>query len=248
MRVLIVEDEPLAQEELARLISNNFAEMEIVAMLGSVEDSVEWLKESRVDLIFMDIHLSDGVSFDIFDRVEIDTPIIFITAYDQYAIKAFQVNGVGYILKPLNEQKLVETVTKFRKHKYASAELLSAINEIRSTKEYKVRIAIKLGDVISSVNIADVAYFFAEDRVTFVVLKSGKKHIVDYSIESLETMLDPLSFFRLTRGCLASIDSIEKVSKYFNSRLKVTLSPEYEKEILVSRMKTQELIRWLGGE
>ncbi len=248
MRVLIIEDEPLAQEELARLLGRNFPEMDVVAMLGSVEEAVEWLSELHADLVFMDIHLSDGVCFDIFDSVEVQAPIIFTTAYEQYAIQAFEVNGVGYVLKPLSESKLVDAVNRYQKRSIASEELSTLLDEIKRPRAYKSRIAIKLGDKISFVNMDDVAYFVADDRMTYVVQKSGKRQIVDYNIESLEMLLDPHVFFRVTRGCIASIGSIDKVSRHFNSRLKINLNPVYDKEILISRARSHEFVQWLDGE
>jgi DNA-binding LytR/AlgR family response regulator len=250
MKVLIIEDEQLAQEELVRLISKNFPQMIIVEIIDSVKNSVDWLLNNSADLIFMDVHLSDGISFDIFNYLEVRIPIIFITAYERYAIQAFEVNGVGYLLKPIDEQKLISAVDRFQKNKqltnYNMSELL---NQLRNPGNvYKSRIAIKLGDKLSFVNIVDVAYFYVEDRFTFLMQKNGKKYIVDYTIETLESMLDPMNFFRLTRGCIASISSIDKVSKYFNSRLKVILKPKFEKEVLISRIKVQEFVNWLDGQ
>ncbi len=249
MRVLIIEDEPLAQEELLRLISRNFPQMNIVAVIDSVEESVEWLKNNSADLIFMDIHLSDGISFNIFDAVDITSSIIFTTAYDQYAVQAFDVNSVGYILKPLDEAKLVATVERFLKRNQTTANnIYELIDQLRRPeKSYKSRIAIKLGDKISYIPIDDISYFYSEDRVTFVVQKSGARQIVDYNIETLESMLNPMNFFRVTRGCITSIDSIDRVSKYFNSRLKVTLKPAYDKEILISRVNVSKFVAWLDG-
>lgn len=245
MNVLIIEDEQLAQEELVRIIRKRYPSMTISAQLGSVKESVEWLRENTVDLIFMDIQLSDGISFDIFDYVEIRTPIIFTTAYDQYAIQAFKVNSIGYLLKPIIENDLVSAVEKLE---YQPERLRELINLMKPSRSYKSRIVIKTGDKFSFLNIDDIAYFYAEDRVTFVVPKQGKPKIVDYTIESLEQLLDPKKFFRLTRGCVASIDSIIDVSKYFNSRIKVRLKPEHNGELLVSRVRVDEFLRWLNGD
>lgn len=245
MNVLIIEDELLAQEELVRLINKNFTDIIIAARLCSVKESIEWLRENSADLIFMDIQLSDGISFDIFDYVEVRTPIIFTTAYDQYAIQAFKVNGIGYLLKPIIENDLVSAVEKMD---YQPDKLKELLNLLKPSKEYKSRIAIKSSDKFSFIDISDVAYFYAEDRVTFVVPKEGRAKIVDYTIEALEPLLDPKRFFRLTRGCIASIDSIAGVSKYFNSRLKITLKPHYEGELLVSRVRVVEFVKWLDDE
>lgn len=250
MRILIIEDEQLAQDELVRLIKRNFPQFCISGLLYSVEESIEWLSNNSVDLIFMDIHLSDGVCFDIFESVAVTTPIIFTTAYDQYAIKAFEVNGIGYILKPLDEKKFVLTVERFQRNvQPLTNNVLELMEQLRRpSKQYKSRISVKLGDKIGYIMISDVAYFYSEDRVTFVMQYSGKRQIVDYNIETLETMLDPMNFFRVTRGCIASISSIDKVLKYSNSRLKISLKPEYDKEILISRVNVIKFVSWLDGE
>lgn len=245
MNVLIIEDEQLTQEELIRIIRKRFPHMTISAQIGSVKESVEWLRENTADLIFMDIHLSDGISFDIFDYVEIRTPIIFTTAYDQYAIQAFKVNSIGYLLKPIMEKDLVSAVEKLEYQPDRLKELLRFLNPSRS---YKSRIVIKTGDKFSFLDINDIAYFYAEERVTFAVPKQGKPRIVDYTLESLEQQLDPKQFFRLTRGCIASIDSIRDVSKHFNSRLKIKLTPEYTGELLVSRVRVEDFLKWLNGD
>ncbi|MGL5637666.1 MAG: LytR/AlgR family response regulator transcription factor [Bacteroidales bacterium] len=242
MNVIIIEDEQLAQDELARIINKRFPEMVITARLCSVKDSIAWLQNNGADLIFMDIQLSDGISFDIFDYVDVRTPIIFTTAYDQYAVRAFKVNGIGYLLKPIVESDLVNAVEKLD---YQPAKLKDLLSLLKPGKEYKSRIAIKSGDRFSYINIEDVAFFYAEERVTFVMSKEGKMSIIDYTIETLEGLLDPKRFFRLTRGCIASIDSIAGVSKYFNSRLKVTLKPKYDGVLLISRVRVPDFLKWL---
>lgn len=245
MRVLIIEDEPLAQEELVRIIEKLFSEMEIVGRLATVRESIDWLSENKTDLIFMDIHLADGNSFIIFDHVEVRTPIIFTTTYDQYAIQAFKVNGIGYLLKPILESDLIAAVEKFN---YVPDKFTELLHSLNPTKRYKSRISIKSGNNFSFLDMNDVAYFYAEDRVTFVVPKQGRQQIVDYTIEALEPMLDPKLFFRLSRGCIASIDSIAGVAKYFNSRLKISLNPKYDGGLLVSRVRVPEFLKWLDGE
>lgn len=245
MNVIIIEDEQLAQDELVRIINKRFPEMVITARLYSVKESIAWLQKNSADLIFMDIQLSDGISFDIFDYVDVRTPIIFTTAYDQYAVRAFKVNGIGYLLKPIVESDLVSAVEKLD---YQPARLKDLLSQLKPGMAYKSRIAIKSGDRFSYINIEDVAFFYAEERVTFVMSKEGKMSIIDYTIETLDGLLDPKHFFRLTRGCIASIDSIAGVSKYFNSRLKITLKPQYEGVLLISRVRVPDFLQWLDGE
>lgn len=247
MRVVIIEDELLVQEEFARLIRKLFFDLEIVQMLSSVSESIEWLSLNKADLIFMDIHLSDGTGFDILHEVNLSTPVIFTTAFDQYAIKAFEANGIGYLLKPINEKDLYSAVQRARVQVGQKSDLDHITERLNINKEYKRRILIKSGDRYSYVAITDVAYFYAEDRVTFMISNQGKRYIVDYTIEVLETLLNPVYFFRLTRGCMASINSIGSASKYFNGRLKITLNPEHKDSIIISRARVADFLKWMDG-
>lgn len=245
MNILIIEDEPLAQEELERMIKKHLPHDKIVGKIDSVDNSIQWFSENEADLIFMDIQLSDGICFDIFKQVDVHTPIIFTTAYDQYAINAFKVNGIGYLLKPIVEEEFVNTIKKLE---HTPLHLKKLLAYLKPSKEYKTRIMVKNGERFGFLPIESIAYFFAEERVTFAMAKDGKRHLVDYTIESLEPLLDPKTFFKITRGCIASIDSIEKVTKHFNSRLKISLSPAHKEDLLISRIRVPEFIKWLDGE
>lgn len=176
---------------------------------------------------------------------QLQTPIIFTTAYDKYAIRAFQVNGIGDLLKPIVEDDLVKAIDKFDAMPNNLKQLIEAIH---LNKRYKSRISVKSGDKFTFVDMSNVAYFYAEEGVTFVVTNQTRKHIVDYTLDALEPILDPTLFFRITRGCIASINSIDSVSKYFNSRLKIKLTPVYECELLVSRVRVPIFLKWLDGE
>ncbi len=245
MKVLVIEDEIPAQEELVRILRKHFPNIEIVDIIGSVRDSVEWLRNNTADLIFMDIQLLDGCCFDIFDVVEVRTPIIFTTAYDQYALKAFKVNSVDYLLKPVDEDELVAAV---RKMDYKYDNIRNLIESYIPTVRYKTRISVKTGDIYRFLLIDEVAYFISEDGFTYAVTNNEKKHIVDYTISSLETQLDPKRFFRLSRGCIVSIDSIEKITAYFNSRLKVTLKGRKNISIILSRVRVPDFLNWIDDK
>ena len=245
MKVLVIEDEIPAQEELVRILRKHFPNIEIVDIIGSVRDSVEWLRNNTADLIFMDIQLLDGCCFDIFDVVEVRTPIIFTTAYDQYALKAFKVNSVDYLLKPVDEDELVAAV---RKMDYKYDNIRNLIESYIPTVRYKTRISVKTGDIYRFLLIDEVAYFISEDGFTYAVTNNEKKHIVDYTISSLETQLDPKRFFRLSRGCIVSIDSIEKITAYFNSRLKVTLKGRKNISIILSRGRVPDFLNWIDDK
>ncbi len=245
MKVLVIEDEIPAQEELVRILRKHFPNIEIVDIIGSVRDSVEWLRNNTADLIFMDIQLMDGCCFDIFDVVEVRTPIIFTTAYDQYALKAFKVNSVDYLLKPVDEDELVAAA---RKMDYKYDNIRNLIESYIPTVRYKTRISVKTGDIYRFLLIDEVAYFISEDGFTYAVTNNEKKHIVDYTISSLETQLDPKRFFRLSRGCIVSIDSIEKITAYFNSRLKVTLKGRKNISIILSRVRVPDFLNWIDDK
>lgn len=245
MKVLVIEDEIPAQEELVRILRKHFPNIEIVDIIGSVRDSVEWLRNNTADLIFMDIQLLDGCCFDIFDVVEVRIPIIFTTAYDQYALKAFKVNSVDYLLKPVDEDELVAAV---RKMDYKYDNIRNLIESYMPTVRYKTRISVKTGDIYRFLLIDEVAYFISEDGFTYAVTNNEKKHIVDYTISSLETQLDPKRFFKQSRGCIVSIDSIEKITAYFNSRLKVTLKGRKNISIILSRVRVPDFLNWIDDK
>lgn len=245
MKVLVIEDEIPAQEELVRILRKHFPNIEIVDIIGSVRDSVEWLRNNTADLIFMDIQLLDGCCFDIFDVVEVRTPIIFTTAYDQYALKAFKVNSVDYLLKPIDEDELVAAV---RKMDYKYDNIRNLIESYMPTVRYKTRISVKTGDIYRFLLIDEVSYFIFEDGFTYAVTYDEKKHIVDYTIGSLEAQLDPRRFFRVSRGCIVSIDSIEKITAYFNSRLKVTLKGRKNVSQILSRVRVPDFLNWIDDK
>jgi two-component system, LytTR family, response regulator LytT len=253
MKILIIEDEPFARAELMRLLSNSGREFTILEQLDSVNDSVEWLQSHPApELIFLDIQLADGLSFEIFRQVEIHSPIIFTTAFNEYAIKAFQLNSIDYLLKPVDAEALEKALLKlddFRNlfspdktwlYQQQMESLLKMMN-----REFKTRILLKTGDQIRSVDMEEIAYFYAEDDVVFAMQRNKSRAIVDYTINQLESAIDPNQFYRLTRGCIARISAIKKVSKYFNSRLLVELDPPMEEKVLVSRVNVPGFLEWL---
>lgn len=250
MKVLIIEDEMPAQFQLERLIQSNYPDFEIVGRIDSVKGAVRWLSRNHPDLIFMDVELSDGQCFEIFRNVNIDVPVIMTTAYADFAIKAFKVNSIDYLLKPLDEIEFVNAVEKSMKMSAKNVPDYHSIeNEVakNQTREYRSRFLVKLNDQIKIIPIDEIAYLVAEEKVVFLVTKSGKRFLLDSSLDSLEEQLDPKVFFRLSRGCIASINSIKSVSKYFNSRLKVKLEPEYAEEMVISRIRVQDFLKWLEG-
>jgi len=254
MKILIIEDEPFARTELIRLLHATGREFTILDEIDTVEDSVNWLKShARPDLVFLDIQLADGLSFEIFRQVSVTSPVIFTTAFNEYAIKAFQVNSIDYLLKPIRLEALENALRKLddlrsvlnnqdmRVDQKQLENLLRMMN-----KEYKSRILLKTGDQIRSVEMEEVAYFYAEDDVVFAMLRNKTRAIVDYTLNQLEGELDPKLYHRITRGYISRITAIKKVSKYFNSRLLVELDPPAEDQVLVSRVNVPEVLKWLG--
>lgn len=253
MNILIIEDEPFARTELLRLLKATGRDFTVLDQIDTVEDSVKWFKShQQPDLVFLDIQLADGVSFEIFKQVQFTSPVIFTTAYDEYAIKAFQLNSIDYLLKPIRKEALENALRKLDSLRSALSpskpwfDNSQMENLVRlMNKDYKKRILLKTGDQIRSVDMEDVAYFYAEDDVVFAMLQNKHRAIVDYTINQLEAELDPKNFHRLTRGCIANIKSIKKVSKYFNSRLLVELDPPMEDKLLVSRVNVPDFLAWL---
>jgi DNA-binding LytR/AlgR family response regulator len=253
MKVLIIEDEPFARAELKRLIKATARPIEILDELDTVEDSIAWLNEHPApELIFLDIQLADGISFEIFQQVEVNTPVIFTTAYDEYAIKAFQLNSIDYLLKPIQQELLekalnkLELLQKEKREKgitLSQEQLDSLLGSVKPS--FKSRLLVRVGDNLKSVEISDVAYFLAEDDVVFVLLKDGGRYYVDYSLNEMESLLDPKRFFRITRNCITSTEAIKKVSKYFNSRLLVELTPPTPDKMLVSRVRVPDFMKWM---
>lgn len=248
MKILILEDELPAQKQLRKLIEKYFPDFTIMGALTSVTSAAEWLKYNKPDLIFMDVELSDGVCFELFKLVEVSSCIIITTAYENYAIEAFRINSIDYLLKPLDENAFVKSVERCLKMRESYIIPKEIINKITSSsKVYKQRFTVKLGTQIFIINITDVAYIYSENKSTYIVTKEGKKMLADQSLEFIEEQLNPNLFFKLSRSCISSINSIEHITRHFNSRLKVHLNPPHNEEIFVSRAKVNSFMDWLEG-
>ena len=251
MKVLIIEDEAPAARRLITLIKEYDSTIEVVDTIDTVEASVKWLNNhEQPSLIFMDIQLADGLSFEIFNKVKINTPIIFITAYDEYSIKAFKVNSIDYLLKPLDKDSFNAAMEKYKslKNIYSDESSLNfsdLLANISGKKHYKSRFLVKLGERLISVNVDNIAYFTTEDKLTFLITKENKKYPMDYSLDDLDTMVDPEIFFRLNRQFLSKIASIQSIHQYFNGKLKLTLNPMINKDVIVSREKAGPFKQWL---
>lgn len=250
MKALIVEDEQLAQTNLRNIIMKQFDDIEIVCMLSSVKSTIQWLQnpENRVDIIFLDVELSDGMCFDIFDKVSTPAKIIITTAYDTYAVKAFRINSIDYLLKPIDPHELHDAVNRCRTSRAGiplDAETLRRALTGSRTESYKARFLIRLGDRIMPLRTDQIAYFYAEDKSTYAVTFDGKRHILDLTLDAAQESIDPGRFFRISRSQIVSVDAIESISKHLNNRLKICLNPKPSFETFVSRFRIPDFLEWL---
>jgi DNA-binding LytR/AlgR family response regulator len=253
MRVLIIEDEAPAAKRLIKLLEGIIPEMELVERLDSVERSISFLeKNPSLDLIFMDIQLADGLSFDILSAIKIQTPIIFTTAFDQYTLKAFKVNSIDYLLKPIDEKELAEAIQKYKTLHTTSQtspdisdRVLQMIADLQKTK-FKERLLIKRGQQLNSLKTDLIAYCFADGKLCYAVDRQQQKHLLEQNLSQLEAQLDPAKFFRINRNLLVHIDAIQKVHTWLGGRLKLEFSTPVTIETIVSRERVNEFKEWLG--
>lgn len=251
MKAVIIEDEPHARVELKRLLSKLNAEIEVVVELDSVADSIAYFsKHTDFDLVFVDIHLADGLSFDIFTTIELNQPVIFTTAYNEFAIQAFDLNSIDYLLKPIEEVKLSKAIEKLKKVTEnkspinLTAEKLKAL--LSPKPAYKDRFVIKMGDQFKAIFTRDIAMFEANDNAVYALNNETQRMLVDYKMEEIEKMINPDEFFRINRGAILNIASIQKVHKHFNGRLKIESGLKLEEPLLVSRLKVDQFLTWMG--
>lgn len=251
MDILIIEDEQAAARRLEKQILAIHPNAQIIGKLDSIEASLDWLSSHPMpDLVLLDIHLADGASFEIFKHTEITCPIIFTTAYDQYAIQAFRVNAVDYLLKPIKPEELAGALDKVSNRKTFNLQRLDykKLSQALRADTYSRRFLVKIGQSIKVIDVAEAAYFYSEDKITFVVIKEGKRYPVDYSLEKLEDMLDPRLFFRVNRQIIVGLDAIKEMYAYSKSRVKIELEPASDFEVIVSTERSPHFKKWLIGE
>lgn len=249
MKTVIIEDEKLAAERLEEFIQEVDPTIEILAKLTSVESSIEWLKHNKPDLIFLDIQLEDGLSFSIFNKVVVDNPIIFTTAYDQYAIKAFKLNSIDYLLKPIKKDELRDSLNKYKNIKTSYLMDFDEIIKSIQSKEvgYKKRFLIQYGQKIKKVNANEIAYFYAMEKSVFLVTFEKNTYPIDYTLDKLTQVIDPDKYFRINRKLIVNIDSIKNMIPYSRSRIKLVLEPPELKEVeaLVSIERSADFKKWI---
>lgn len=257
MKILLIEDENAAARRLEKLLVEIAPEAEIVGRLDSVEAAIEWFQNHpQPELILLDIHLADGASFEIFEHVKIKSPVIFTTAYDEYALQAFKVNAVDYLLKPIKTNELAEAIDKYKRIFQVSAPsadytgLLQTLRQQEGSHNYLRRMLIRFSNSFRLVDMSDAAYFYTKDKITFLVTRStGKRFPVDYPLDKLEGLLDPAVFFRINRQFIIHVESIKEMHPYSKSRVKIDLEPPtVDLETIVSTERSSEFKKWLVGE
>lgn len=248
-KIFIVEDEKPAAKRLSNLIMEIMPETEIVDYADSVQSATEYLlNHPQPDLMMLDIQLGDGISFDIFKQVKINCPVIFTTAYDEYAIKAFELNSIDYLLKPVSREALAKSIEKFetlrRQNTVFDINTLIPLLE-NSKKAYKKRFLISIAERLVSIDTTEIAYFTSFDKNTFLVNHQGMYYAIDLSLDTLDEMLDPQQFFRVNRQFIVSVGSIDKIHLLSRSRLKIKLKPTPKEDVLVSNARTHQFREWL---
>ena len=249
-KIVIIEDEPPAARRLEKMLQRTNPNIECLAKIESISSARKFFENApEIDLIFMDIQLADGISFEIFSYCEIKAPIVFTTAYDDYMLQAFKVNSIDYLLKPIDQEDLNKAFEQYQSYTHQHTPLShSTISQLLSSiqqKSYKERFLIKSGQHLSVIQIAEIAYFFSEDGYVQLVTKENKKHLIEYNLDQLLEMIDPKVFFKINRKFILNIDCINKINSYFNSRLKLSLKPNCPAEVIVSRERVSDFKQWL---
>jgi two-component system, LytTR family, response regulator LytT len=254
MTILIIEDEEPAYKRLQKMLKELEPDHTLLDQIVSVSSAVKWFNENDApDLIISDIQLSDGISFEIFKQVDIKCPVIFTTAYDQYAIEAFKVNSIDYLLKPVKKEELEKAVTKFKALTPATTAPAIDINKLLQSlqpagTDYKKRFVVRYGEHIKTIDIEEVVYFYTEDKATFLCTKDARRFVVDFNLDTLDSILDPKVFFRINRQYIISIHSIAEMFAYSKSRVLIKLSPASKHETIVSTERSADFKLWLGDE
>lgn len=258
MKILIVEDEELAVKKIRKTLGEVDASSEVVGVTDSIQATTNWLENNpSPDLILMDIELSDGQSFEIFNRVPVKSAVVFTTSYDEYALKAFKVNSIDYLLKPIQKEDLEAALNKYSRMKevYSSGKgendwnmdvLVRELQQKLQPKDYRKRFLVKFGQKLVSIEVDEIAYFYSDGRLNFFKTYDNRKFVVDYTMDELEDMLSPERYFRISRSFYVSVNSIDQIHDYFGNRLLLHLKPALDKEAIVSREKVTDFKKWMG--
>lgn len=248
MKIVIIEDEIPAAERLEKLIINLQPAAEVLIVLDSVKRAVEWFSQNKVyDLVFMDIHLADGLSFNIFQKVKIVKPIIFTTAYDEYALEAFEVNSIDYLLKPISESRLQKSFAKVEllKGENDNKKMMDILNSLQDRQQhYKSRFLVKVGSVLHPISVDKISLFYIDNQLTKLLTVKGNSYILDQSLDEIEQTLNQEDFFRISRQMIVAASSIQKIESYFSGRLILSLEPEHP-DVIVSKRKVATFKQWM---
>ncbi|MEP7319072.1 MAG: LytTR family DNA-binding domain-containing protein [Panacibacter sp.] len=258
MKILIVEDEELAVKKIRKTLADVAPNAVVVGITDSIQSTVNWLESNDTpDLVLMDIELSDGQSFEIFSRIQVKSAVIFTTSYDEFALKAFKVNSIDYLLKPIQKEDLAAALEKYKKMKSVyntnngngelnMAMLVKELQQKLQPKEYRKRFLVKHGQKLVSIDTDEIAYFFSDGRLNFFKTSDNRKFVVDYTMDELEDTLDPNRYFRISRSFYISVASVEQIHEYFGNRLLLYLKPAVDKEAIISREKVTDFKKWMG--
>ncbi len=254
LHVVIIEDEPAAARSLRHLLQEADPNLEVLALLSGVAEAVGWLQQNGpgCDLIFMDIRLSDGLSFDIFDQVKVEAPVIFVTAYNDYALQAFNANGIHYILKPFNEAELLQALEKFKLLKGGGPGNHAQLRQLAATLKghsgtYKQSFLVHVRDKLVPLAVQDIAWFYTSDEVVYAQSIDNRRFVIDFTMEQLQQQLNPQDFFRSNRQFIVHRKAITEIDFYFNGRLLVKTNPEPEEKMLISKARVPEFKAWMNA-
>lgn len=248
MNYLVVEDEPLAAEKLVRNVQKMRPDWNHLKTVGTVRGAVKELLKEDQDLVFLDIHLSDGISFQIFDQVEVQSPIIFTTAYDQYALRAFKLNSIDYLLKPITDSDLERALGKTKHFTYGTRGINWGKLEAELQPSYRERFLVSTGERIKSLKSSEIAFFFAQGKHTFITDFEGQQYLIDLSLTALNEQLDPSQFFQINRQFIVTINAIKEMVPYSKGRLKVVMEPTTPQDAIVSVERSPKFKEWVGGK
>ncbi len=254
MKYLIIEDEDPAADRLEKMVGDVIPGAQCLAKIVSVKSAIKWFGvNEKPDLVFMDIQLGDGDSFEIFGSVKIECPVIFVTAYDQYALKAFKVNSVDYLLKPVKKEELSAALLKYSKTgsgdvKGEDVDYVKLVSILRSSSEYQKRLLIRFGDTFKAIDVSEIAFFYIRDRTNYLCTFEGTEYPVDQNLDQLDSLLDPTQFFRINRQYIINIKSIFRMVSYPKSRVKLELKPPVKDDIIVSSERSPAFKSWLEGK
>jgi len=251
MKVLIVEDEIVAAKRLQKLIHACDPSIQILDVLQTAIDATNFLSQKKPDLIFLDVQLADGICFEIFERIEVDSPIIFTTAYNDYMLQAFKVNSVDYLLKPIKEEELNQSIDKFKRYKYQDPNNKKGLEfllkeYIKDKNAYKCRFLVKSGRGYVSINVDEIAYILSESKLNYIITSLGKRYVVDHTLEQIESILDPVEFLKINRNFVVSSRCIKRIEPYFNNRMLLELDPPSKQDVYVSRSYLKVFKEWMN--